>query len=253
MEQFVSNLLDWISANPYWAGLAVFAIAFLESLAIIGLAVPGWLLLVGVGTLIGNGHLNFWLMALSSFSGAVLGQLVSYGVGFYFKDRLHQSAWVGRHQKLLDNAESFVKRHGFASILIGQFIGPIRAVISLIAGLLDMVFKRFISAVVLATLIWAPVYLMPGVVVGAALTFEKQEIWILLGCVVAIASAIWLMGRFLIDAYRARQASTVLASRRKLVFALMPVLLLGVIVFLTQTRYGPLMLELSQKIWQVIS
>lgn len=249
----VDNILNWISANPHWAGLAVLAIAFLESLAIVGLAVPGWLLLVGVGSLIGAGHLNFWLISLASFTGAALGQMVSFAVGYYFNDRIHQWSWVKRHQAMLDRAEHFFKQHGFAGILIGQFIGPIRAVISLVAGVLSMPIKKFILAVILATLIWAPVYLMPGVLVGAALTFDQKQMWVVLISIVLLSMSLWLIGRYLFDRYKTSQTNELLPTRRHLVFVLMLLLLMMVIGFLLVTDYGVLMLDLAGKIWVVIS
>lgn len=245
----VENLLNWISANPHWAGLAVFLIAFLESLAIVGLAMPGWLLLVGVGTLIGNGHLNFWLISFAAFAGAALGQMVSFAVGHYFNDRVHNWNWIKKHQSMLDKAEDFFKKHGFAGILVGQFIGPIRAVISLVAGILSMPVRKFILAVIIATAIWAPVYMMPGVLVGAALTFERMQMWVLLICLAAIAVSLWLIVRYVQDRYR----ETALNQKRHIIFATMLSLFIGTIVFLIVTEYGSLMLDLVAKIWGVIS
>ncbi len=253
MEQIVDNILNWISANPHWAGIVVFAIAFFESLAIIGLAVPGWLLLVGVGSLIGAGHLNFWLITLASFAGAALGQIVSFAVGYYFNDRIHQWSWVRRHQSMLERSEQFFKQHGFAGILIGQFIGPIRAVISLVAGILSMPLKRFVLAVVLATMIWAPIYLMPGVLVGAALTFDQQQMWVLLLSITLLGVSLWLMVRYLIDRYKTTKNNGQLPTRRHLVFAAMLALFILVISILSLTDYGGLMLDLVSKIWKVIS
>ncbi|MRX27703.1 DedA family protein [Kangiella sp. HZ709] len=253
MEQTVESILAWISANPHWAGLAVFAIAFLESLAIVGLAVPGWLLLVGVGSLIGAGHLNFWLISLASFSGAVLGQLVSYGVGYHFNDRIHQWSWVKNHQSLMERAELFFKKHGFAGILVGQFIGPIRAVISLVAGVLTMPIKKFITAVVLATMIWAPVYLMPGVLVGAALTFEQTQMWLLLSSIVLMGVSLWLISRYAFDAYKVKNTNQNLPQRRHVMFILMMIVFSTTVIFLVVSDYGTLMLDLMTKIWGLVS
>ncbi len=253
MEQMVNEILNWISANPHWAGLVVFAIAFLESLAIIGLAVPGWLLLVGVGSLIGAGHLNFWVMSLASFIGASLGQLVSFSVGFYFNDKVHQWSWVKRHQSMMQKAESFFKQHGFAGILVGQFIGPIRAVISLVAGILDMPIKKFVLAVIMATLIWAPVYLMPGVLVGAALTFAQEQMWILLGSIVMLLVPLWMLIRYLIDRYKVGLNNKSLETKRHWVALLMVIIFIVTVCFLLFTEYGKLMLDLLQKIWGVIT
>lgn len=267
MEEFVNNIIDWISANPHWAGAVVFAIAFLESLAIIGLAMPGWLLLVGVGSLIGAGTLGFWPIAFFSFAGATLGQAVSYLVGVAFKDKVHHWPWVERHQSLLHRSETFFKRHGFAGILIGQFIGPIRAVISLIAGILDMPAKKFLLAVIIATLIWAPVYLMPGVVLGAALTFEKTQVIVLICCLITMSMCLWLMGGYLLQLWKAKYSDKQSAEEEgkeglvteynrtkhlELKLAAAVVALVGVIVFLQLSSYGSLMVELSKKTLVVI-
>lgn len=266
MEEIVNNIIEWIGNNPHWAGAVVFAIAFLESLAIIGLAMPGWLLLVGVGSLIGAGTLGFWPMVFFSFAGATSGQAVSYLVGVAFKDRVHHWPWIKRHQTLLHRAEHFFKRHGFAGILVGQFIGPIRAVISLIAGILDMPAKKFLLAVIIATLLWAPVYLMPGVVLGAALTFKKIEIIVLVSCLVIMAVCLWLIGGYMRQLWKRRQvasltpqeapqeSSQTISLSRYLAVKLgaSVVVLSSVIVFLIISSYGALMLQLSQKIAEVI-
>lgn len=257
MEEFVNNVIEWIRSNPHWAGVVVFGIAFLESLAIIGLAMPGWLLLVGVGSLIGAGTLGFWPIAFFSFAGATLGQTVSYLVGVAFKDRVHHWPWVERHQNLLHRSETFFRKHGFAGILVGQFIGPIRAFISLIAGILDMPAKKFLLAVVVATLIWSPVYLMPGVVLGAALTFQRHEVIILVSCLVIMAVCLWLLGGYLKQLWLQRkhsrvQSEAVRIKHFKLKMSATVLVFLLVIGFLVISSYGSLMLELSKKILGVI-
>lgn len=253
MEQFVQNVLTWVAENPHWAGLVVLGIAFFESLAIVGLAVPGWLLLLGIGSLIGAGSLNFWIIALFSFAGAALGQLVSYAVGYYFQDRVHQWPWVKRHEKLFHQSETFFNKHGFAGILIGQFIGPIRAVISLMAGILDMPPKKFILAILIAAAIWAPLYLIPGTLIGAAMTFERQDMWIAIGLMLGLLVPAWLLIRFFVDWRRAKKVNESLMTRRKVVAMAMVLLLLTTIYVITATRYGIIMSQLTHKIWQVIS
>ncbi|WP_223670077.1 DedA family protein [Kangiella shandongensis] len=257
MEEIVNNIIEWIRANPHWAGAVVFAIAFLESLAIIGLAMPGWLLLVGVGSLIGTGTLSFWPIAFFSFAGAASGQSLSFLVGVAFKERVHHWSWVENHQKLLHRAEDFFKRHGFAGILIGQFIGPIRAVISLIAGILDMPAKKFLIAVLIASMIWAPVYLMPGVVLGAALSFEKTQVIVLLSCIITMAVCLWLLGGHMKQLWLRRKLSrqgekAALSNYFELKLSATITVLVAVIIFLIVSSFGSLMFELSQKILKVI-
>ena len=259
MESITDQILEWIQLHPGWAGLVIFAIAFLESLAIVGLAMPGWLLLVGVGTLIGTGHLNFYEMAAFSFAGAAAGQGLSYLVGYKFQHRVHHWSWVERHQGLMKRAERFFRRHGVAGIVVGQFIGPIRAVISLLAGILNMPPKRFLFAMLGAALIWAPLYLLPGVAVGAALTYEKQQMWVLLGILAVTGVCFWLLARYFSDYIKhrkfAQKGYDAGISRRLLLTktSVVVVVLVSLSAFLIFTRYGQLMLNLMSKILQVIS
>ncbi len=242
--------------NPEWAGLVVFGIAFLESLAIVGLAVPGWLLLVGVGTFIGSGALNFYEMAAFSFSGAVLGQGLSFLVGYKFQRRIHHWPFVERHQKLMDNSEKFFVRHGVASIIVGQFIGPIRAVIALMAGILDMPVKMFAAAMLLAAFIWAPLYFLPGIAVGAALTFEREHIGVLLALLLGICICVWLLSRYLFVWFRSQRkpdSKFTPIPRFRLKLGLVSLVALVIIGILVKSQYGPMMADLTWRMWEVIS
>jgi undecaprenyl-diphosphatase len=58
MDYFAS-LLDWVGAHAIWAGPVIFLVALLESLALVGLVVPGAFLMFGFGALIGSGRLEF--------------------------------------------------------------------------------------------------------------------------------------------------------------------------------------------------
>lgn len=104
----------------------------------------------------------------------------------------------------------------------------------------------------IATVIWAPVYLMPGVVLGAALTFEKTQVWVLVGSLVIMAICLWLLGRFMIDHHRARKHHTTLSLKRHINNLLALGVFSGVIVFLIVSSYGSLMLQLASKIWNLI-
>jgi membrane protein DedA with SNARE-associated domain len=62
----------------------------------------------------------------------------------------------------------FFRRHGGASVFIGRFFGPVRAVIPLAAGIMQMPRGRFWFANVTSALVWAPMLLFVGDVVGEA-------------------------------------------------------------------------------------
>jgi len=193
LEQFIS----WISNNPDWALAIVFAIAFIESLAVVGLLMPGWLLLVGVGVLIGTGNINFYLASLFCFAGAVIGEYLSFLVGVHYQQKVHNWRVFKRHPEWLANTEHFFQRFGIISIALGRFIGPVRAFVPLLAGMSSMPALRFQITNILSALVWAPVYLTPGVIIGASVQLEPQVRWIILSNLVVIVISLWFLFSFI--------------------------------------------------------
>ena len=134
LEQLVT---DFITAHQAWAGPTVCALAFGESLAVIGFLLPATAALVLVGVLIGQDLLDFWLMAAWAIPGAALGDAVSFWIGRYFRDSIRGLWPFTRHKQSLDYGHRFFARWGVASVFLGRFLGPVRAVIPLVAGMMD--------------------------------------------------------------------------------------------------------------------
>lgn len=161
-------LLDWIAQNPEYAGWVIFAMSLAESLAIVGMLIPGVVILFGAGTLIGAGVLDFWSSCIWAVAGAVLGDGISYLIGRHFDYLTERWRWFRLHPDHLRKAHEFFERWGDVSVAAGRFFGPIRAIVPLVAGLMDMPPARFYLANVLSALAWAPAYLLPGMLVGEA-------------------------------------------------------------------------------------
>ncbi|RMN09962.1 PAP2 super protein/DedA protein, partial [Pseudomonas savastanoi pv. glycinea] len=53
--------------------------------------------------------------------------------------------------------------------MVGRFIGPLRPMLPMIAGMCDMPLPRFAAVSVLAAAGWSIAYLMPGWAAGAAI------------------------------------------------------------------------------------
>lgn len=53
-------LEHFITQSTLYSLIAVLLVAFTESLALVGLILPGTVLMAGLGALIGSGELNFW-------------------------------------------------------------------------------------------------------------------------------------------------------------------------------------------------
>ncbi|MES9896122.1 MAG: VTT domain-containing protein, partial [Candidatus Thiodiazotropha endolucinida] len=79
-----------------------------------------------------------------------------------------------RHPATLQRGITFFQRYGGKSVALGRFFGPVRAIIPLVAGMLGMPPLRFLAANILSALVWAPAYLLPGIVFGASLELASE-------------------------------------------------------------------------------
>ncbi|HET6655626.1 MAG TPA: DedA family protein [Gammaproteobacteria bacterium] len=189
----LNALLDWVSANPGWAGVAVFAVACVESLLVIGYLVPGIFILFGIGALIGSGYLAFWPIAIWAAAGAIVGDVASYLVGYIYRDRLQQGWPFHRHPELYAKGARFFDAHGGKSIVFGRFVGAVRPLIPAIAGMTGMSPVRFTIIDVIASVLWAPIYLFPGMVFGASLELATAVAGRLMLLIGVLAVCLWLL------------------------------------------------------------
>lgn len=186
MSHWFDTLTLWLSANPQWLGLAIFLLACLECLAIVGLLVPGTVLLFAVAALAGNGALGLSETLLLAFFGGMLGDCLSYALGRYFHQDIGRLPILRHHPQWLSSAHSYFLRYGVTSLLIGRFIGPLRPMLPMIAGMFDMPFARFFIVSLLAGFGWSVAYMLPGWATGAALRLPLPEgFWTEAGAIAA--------------------------------------------------------------------
>lgn len=191
MSEFFTPLLAWIGDNPLWAGVAVFLVAFSESVAIIGLLIPGVVMMFGFGALISTGILDFWTVFWWAVAGAVAGDGLSFWLGRHFQERLRGFWPFSRHPATLQRGITFFQRYGGKSVAIGRFFGPVRAIIPLVAGMLGMPPLRFLTANIVSALVWAPAYLLPGIVFGASLELASEVAFHLVALMLLLLFLAW--------------------------------------------------------------
>jgi membrane protein DedA with SNARE-associated domain len=189
-------LLKLVEQNAEIAFIIVFLVAFAESLAVIGLFIPGWLLLVGIGGLIGQEVVNFYVISFAAFLGAVIGEYLSFYLGYHYHQAILNMPLVAKRKTITDYAREFFTKHGVVGVFIGRFLGPTRAFVPFIAGISQMNKKTFIWVNISSAMIWAPINLIPGILVGAAYQLESEQANQILMFLVFIAIAVVLVGHY---------------------------------------------------------
>lgn len=174
MHDWLAGFSAWVAANPGWLGFALFATALVESLAIAGILVPGVAILFVLTVLAGQSNVALSEILFWVCCGAIIGDTLSFALGRLLTGRLDKVWPMSRYPAIVASGEAFFFRHGGFSIVAGRFIGPIRPVIPLVAGALWMPWRRFLTFNIFSALAWAPVYVLPGFLLGSAVSSELQ-------------------------------------------------------------------------------
>lgn len=197
------NILDafyQLAPSPGLLLVIIGTIALVESLALIGLLVPGVVLITASASLAGHQGLAPATVILVAFFGAIIGDGLSFWLGYTQREKVNRLWPLSRYPEWIDHGERFFRRYGTFSVFLGRFVGPVRPVIPMIAGMLQMSPRIFTLANLLSAILWAPAYVLPGYLLGR--TWQERldlpktlEHWLIgLGVMIVILAVIfsWL-------------------------------------------------------------
>ncbi|GGX90741.1 hypothetical protein GCM10007160_17760 [Litchfieldella qijiaojingensis] len=163
------NLADWLfqlTPSPQLLLLIIAVIALVECLALLGLVIPGVVLMTAAASMAGHQELATMPVLLAAFLGAVVGDGLSFALGYTQRERIPRLWPFDRHPEWLARGARFFQRYGTLSVIFGRFVGPVRPIVPMIAGMLHMSPWSFGWANVLSALLWAPAYVLPGYLLG---------------------------------------------------------------------------------------
>lgn len=186
--------------GPYTYVL-VGALAFLETGAGVGLIVPGEVAVVVGGITAGQGQTNIFVLFGIVWACALAGDIASFLLG-----RRLGREWALRHgwrlkitPQRIKQVEAFFQRHGAKTILLGRFVGFVRALAPFVAGASQMPPRRFIPTAALAAGLWAATFSLLGYLswrsFAEAVSIAKQGTYAFLGVVVVVVGLYLLYSR----------------------------------------------------------
>lgn len=149
-----------------WTYLVVGVLAFLETGAFIGLLAPGETAIMVGGLVAGQGQIEIVTLIAIVWTAAVAGDVTSFLIG-----RRLGRAFLVRHgprfqitPPRLAQVEGFFERHGGKAVLIGRFVGLVRAVAPFLAGSSGMKLRRFLPYDVIGAGLWSATFCILGYV-----------------------------------------------------------------------------------------
>ena len=174
-----------------WLYVVAFVLTFAETGTLFFL-IPGEIGLFVTGAAAGAGSLNIYVLVVVACVAAVLGDAVGFRIGDHFGPRLEQS-WLGRKlgASNWERAEDLVRRHKGRVILIGRWIGFLRALMPAAAGMSDMTYREFLKWDIWGAISWATVCAVGGYKLGAnwqdlADKIGRYSTYLAIGCAVAL-------------------------------------------------------------------
>ena len=195
MEHAYIHLLHLLAGHPAWMLTVVFLAAFLEAVAVIGTFIPGSTAMFLAGALAGTGSLSLGWVFLWAIAGAIAGDGMSFWIGGRYKDRIVQFWPFRTHPQILDAGHRFFQKHGAKGVVFARFVGPLRAIVPVVAGMLGMTPLRFYGMNVLSALLWAPAHILPGVVFGASVLLAGAVSFRLVVIIALLVGIVWLSYR----------------------------------------------------------
>ena len=182
-----------------WTYVLVGALAFFETGAFIGLVAPGETALLLGGLVAGQGQVDVLTMIAVVWACAVAGDLTS----FYLGRRLGRAFMVKHGAKVqitearLEQVERFFDRHGGKAILIGRFVGLVRAVAPFMAGSSGMPLRRFVPYDVIGAGLWGSTFVVLGYVFWQSFSqlvdYAKKGALALGAVIVLVVAIVWLV------------------------------------------------------------
>jgi membrane-associated protein len=161
LDGALTDLSDTLGS---WTYALVGGLAFLETGAFVGLVAPGETAVVLGGVVAARGGVDLAPMLLIVWLSAAAGDFASFMLG----RKLGRRFLVARGPRLgitpdrLARVDSFFDKHGPKAILVGRFIGIIRAVAPFLAGSSGMRLRAFLPWSLLGTAAWATAFVVVG-------------------------------------------------------------------------------------------
>jgi membrane protein DedA with SNARE-associated domain/membrane-associated phospholipid phosphatase len=164
-EVELQELLEDVSTTlGSWTYVLVGVFAFLETGAFVGFVAPGETVVILGGAVAGQGATSVYVTIAVVWFCAWAGDSVSFLLG-----RRLGREFVLRHGERVRitperfaQVERYFRRHGGKTILIGRFIGLVRALAPFVAGSSGMRYSQFVPFSILGTGLWSAVFTVIG-------------------------------------------------------------------------------------------
>lgn len=179
----VDHMLNTYDTHFY---IGFFLVIFCETGLVFLPFLPGDSLLFLAGTAASAGQLHIGLLALILLTAAFLGDNCNYFIGRYIGMKLFGNPKSKIfHYNTLYKTKTFYAKYGSIAIIFARFIPLLRTFTPFVAGIGEMVYKKFITFSAIASGAWIVIFLGGGYYFGSS-NFVKNHLSLFLSAFVVI-------------------------------------------------------------------
>lgn len=160
MDGATLAMTEFLAAHAGAAPIAALLLATAETVAFLSVFIPATALLMATGAAAATGAFPFLPIWAGAATGALIGSTFSWWLGRRYGARILALGAFRVHAQAVARARRLFERWGPAAIVAGHFIGPLRPVVFLLAGMSGVGFWRFQLWNMAGALAWA--YAIPG-------------------------------------------------------------------------------------------
>jgi membrane-associated protein len=165
----MTGLVDRLLGVPGWAVLLVVGtVVFAEDALFVGFVLPGETVAVLGGVAAKIGHVSLWAVLAVVIGAAIVGDSVGYEVGRHVGPRILQHRFLDRRRERLEAARDFLARRGGSAVFLGRWVAFFRAVMPALAGTARMPYPRFLAFNAAGGIAWGTAVVLLGYAAGAS-------------------------------------------------------------------------------------
>lgn len=189
-------VINWIKSQVEnlwrWNILLAFMSALVESLPIIWTIVPGQVILLSVWGFYGGLWMTQFLSVLiAAISWSIISNAIWYFLWKHYGESFFESywMWVGIEQTELKYLKKWVNTWGPWGIILSKFHPHARAFLPFIAGSMGFLKAKFWIYNIIASTLWAAVFITIGIFFAEHYEVIVKYIWYIL-----LAIMLWVFG-----------------------------------------------------------
>ncbi|HNA24790.1 MAG TPA: bifunctional DedA family/phosphatase PAP2 family protein [Solirubrobacterales bacterium] len=199
LQQLLDDFANFLGA---WTYLVVGLLAFLETGAFVGLIVPGETAMLIGGAVAGQGVINVFLLIAIAWLMAFLGDSTSFWLGHRLGREfiLKHGPKFGISAERYEQVEDYFEKHGGKTVLMGRFIGLVRALSPFVAGSSGMRYRAFAPYSILGSGLQITLHILAGYFFARSIEAAAEYVGLaalVIGTMIVVSVASYLAWKYL--------------------------------------------------------